>query len=121
MQALRMGSVLQARQHLLVSSVEWAHSRWRMGTSKSSARSQLQQLTVQQAYLALPAARSRGQLAHKLIHISLDGCQLALRRQAQPIGRAQRDERARVKGRGVRVGVAKHLQVLQLARRGVSC
>lgn len=71
---------------------------------------------------ALPATCPLcGQLAHKLIHIRLDCRQFALRGQAQAVGGAQRDEGARVKGGGMCVGVAKHLQVLQLARRGVSC
>ena len=70
------------------------------------------------------AALSRGwlgQLAQALIHISLEGCQLALCRHLDPVGGAQGDEGAGVEGRHVCIGVDKHLQVLHLVRRGVAC
>lgn len=66
---------------------------------------------ARQGVLAARSLRGR----QELLHVCLDARQLALCGHPQAIGGAQRDEGAGVKGGGMGVGVAEHLEVFNVA------
>lgn len=99
------------------------HAQRRMAQLNCSASGGGQKTAKRHEWrVSFVVANSRGlQLAQELLDISLNGGQLALSAQTQAISGAQRDECLGVESCGIGIGVADHLQLLNLASANVTC